>query len=665
MILSSLAAAVVVGGGTWLVRRLGRPPPDEHRPVTAVGRASSVPPERAPSPGEERDVAVRHNLGVAGGSLALLAVGPVVGPVAVAPGMGLLMYFTGRHLRFAWRQFRDDGKVGSPVLDATALVGSLALGYWTLAAGIGAVTASADWLARRTERRSQVDLASLFGARSSNAWVRRGATVVEVPCAELRAGDVIVVEAGMTLPVDGQVVAGLGRVDQQSLTGESQPVDLGPGDAALAATILLEGRLDIAVARDGRDSLAAELVTLLGEVDQARDDGITRAQRTIDRWVPTTLAAAGLGVVVGGPVTGVAVVFSGIGYALRYAGPTALLNHMRLAMGRGVLVRDGRTLERLDEVDTVVFDKTGTLTHAVPRLYRVEAVGGHDADEVLRLAAAAEAHQVHPIAQAIRRAAGEVSVGTAHVTVRPGLGLAVEVDGARVLVGSARLMAAESVVLADIAPAADDVIVVHVGLDGQHAGSLYLEAAVRDEAADVIADLHARGIDVMLLSGDRKPVTRALADRLDIERVFAEVMPQQKAQIIEELQAEGRTVCFVGDGINDALALRTADVSISFADAAPIAESAAEVVLMTPDLHLVGAVLALADDNTRNFRRSAAISTASGVLCIGGVLVLGMGLGPAMMLYNAGVAASMVNATAPLVVDAVSSTSSVSPEEAA
>ena len=391
---------------------------------------------------------------------------------------------------------------------------------------------------------------------------------------------------------------------------------------------------------------------MLGEVDQARDDGLTRAQITIDRWATTTLAASGVGLLLAGPVAAVAVVYSGIGYALRYAGPIALLNYMRLAMRQGVLVRDGRTFERLVDVDTVVFDKTGTLTCETPTVTRVIPLGSWNVQQILQWAATAESHQSHPIAHAIRQAAKyePASDTLSHTAVKPGLGLDMLIEGRRIIIGSTRLLQAEGIELENVPDelSTDDSILIHMAIDGVHAGIIQMDVQTRSEAPEVIRTLQQQGLEVMVLSGDRDSVTKALADELELDGYFADVMPQQKAEIIKQLQEQGHTVCFVGDGINDALALSVADVSVSFAGAAPIAESAASVVLMQPDLLHILCLLELSRSNARNFKRSSKISTVGGIVCVGGVIGLGAGLGFAMAFYNISLATCMANATLPL-----------------
>lgn len=649
-----LAASAAVSG--WgLAKALSR------RKRTSLVRLVSSPVAVKPTPKEPIqqdngasqtiDREIRKNLALSAGSLALVS-GSAVTPILLLPGVGLLTVSLARTLHKVWRQFSEERKVGVIVLDGVAFLMPMMLHLWMLAALTGTFISGAGWMARRTERRSREDLALLFSQQIRFAWVEHEGVMLEVPCAELKAGDRVVVEAGMIIPVDGNVVSGLGRVDQQALTGEAQPIDKAEGDTVFAATLLLDGKLVIELQQAGSQSMASELTELLHEVEQSREDSQTRAQQVIDKWVPTTLGASALALATNGVGGSLAIVYSSIGYPLRYAGPTSLLNYMHLASRSGVLIRDGRALEKLAGVDLVVFDKTGTLTSGIPTVHRVTGIGEFDALQVLRIAATAEKQQSHPLAHAIVQAAetsGISITGVDRLSVHPGLGLHVVIDGRTVLIGSERLLAAEGIDMVDCqSDAAPEDIVVYVAVDGQLAGFIELAPTIRPEAAGVVKALQAAGIEVVVLSGDRQAPTRELAESLQLDGYFAEVMPQEKAQFIERLQADGRSVCFIGDGINDAIALRTADVSVSMKGATTIAESAASILLLDGGLKNLLGLFEMAQSNERTSKRSTVITTVAGLGSMGGVFLLGMTAASAMALNVTVISACMLNATSPL-----------------
>ncbi|MEB4592698.1 heavy metal translocating P-type ATPase [Candidatus Thiothrix sp. Deng01] len=648
-------AAGAVAAGWGMVKVLAKKKKADH-PKRLPTSASAVPAsvvdvKQDDAASQAIDRGIKQNLALSAGSLALIS-GSTVAPVLLVPGVGLLTVSLARTLYKVWRQFSDERKVGVTLLDGVAFLMPMLLHMWAMAALTGSFISGAGWMARRTERRSREDLALLFSQQIRTAWVEHDGVMLEVACADLQAGDRVIVDAGMVIPVDGLVVGGVGRVDQQALTGESQPIDKAAGDAVFAATLLLDGKLVIELQKAGSQSMAAELAELLEEVEQSRQDSQTRAQEVIDKWVPTTLGAFILALTTNGVNGALAIVYSSIGYPLRYAGPTSLLNYMHIASRSGVLIRDGRALEKLAKVDLVVFDKTGTLTSAVPTVHRVTAIGSFDALAVLRLAATAERQQSHPLAYAILQAAEASGINAATLDamkVRPGFGLHVRIDGRDVLVGSERLLTSEGVSIgAYTQDAAPEDIVVYVAVDGELAGFIELAPSIRPEAAAVVKALQATGVEVVVLSGDREAPTRELAETLQLDGYFAEVLPQEKAHFIERLQTSGRSVCFIGDGINDAVALRTADVAVSLKGATSIAESAASILLLDGGLGNLPGLFRLAQSNERTTKRSTTITTVAGVGSMAGVFLLGMGAGPAMALNVLVIGGCMLNATSPL-----------------
>ncbi|WP_353570784.1 heavy metal translocating P-type ATPase [Candidatus Albibeggiatoa sp. nov. BB20] len=596
------------------------------------------------------DQEIKHNLILSGSSFALIASSAFL-PFLVWPGIGLLVVPLVRSMRKVSQQLKQ-GKIGVTLLDTVAFMMPMILQYWLMAAMTGTFIATANWLSRRTERRSQEDLALLFSQQIRTAWTEHNGVLIEVPCSELDAGDIVVVDAGMPIPVDGKVIKGLGRVDQQALTGESQPVDKAIGDEVLAATLLLDGKLFIELQQSGSQSMAAELTKLLTNMDNTRQESQSRAQQLVDDWVPLTLGTSALMLATRGVSSSLAVVYSGIGYPLRYAGPTGVLNHIQLAAHSGLLIRDGRALETLSHVDLVVFDKTGTLTNTVPTVHRITGIGAFDALEVLRIAATAEHHQTHPLAYAISQAATQsgISISQAEgMKVELGMGLHVEIEGKSVLVGSERLLNSENIEVStytqDVTP---EDIVVYVAINGELAGFIELSPSVREEAATVVQSLQTLGVEVMVLSGDRETPTRELATQLNLDGHYAEVMPQEKAKVIEDFQNQGRKVCFVGDGINDAVALRTADVSISLKGATSIAESAASILLMSGNLADLPELFSIAQNNDKNLSRGVALTTVTGIGTMAGVVFFNLSAFPAMVIYLLTITGSMANASTPL-----------------
>jgi cation transport ATPase len=359
----------------------------------------------------------------------------------------------------------------------------------------------------------------------------------------------------------------------------------------------------------------------------------------------------------------VAVVNSDLGTGIRMAAPLAMLSTLALCAQKGVLVKDGRALDLLCEVDTVLFDKTGTLTRERPEVGRVIAANGYHPLQILRFAAAAERRFHHPIALAIRQKASEqrLRLPPADATqYKVGYGITVGIpDGAngvhRVRVGSRRFMEMEGVPLPrEVQDTLDEVhreghTMVMVAVDDALGGALELRASVRPEVRGIVRGLRERGIKhIAIISGDHEVPTRRLAEELGMDRYFAQVLPADKADYVEKLQREGRKVCFVGDGINDAIALKKANVSISLRGATSIATDTAHVVFMEQSLGKLCELCDIARDLERNVRNSWLMILGPNIACIAGVFTLGFGIGASVVTNNIAALAALANGLLPM-----------------
>lgn len=475
---------------------------------------------------------------------------------------------------------------------------------------------------------------SIFGLQVRTVWRIVDGVETEVPFEQIVRGDILVCNAGQVIPVDGLVVSGTAAVDQHMLTGESQPAEKGVGDTVLAATIVLSGRILVEVQEAGATTTVAKITEILNRSARYHASLEEKAALISDRWLPAMLTGSGLALLFNGPIG--AVTMFGNNFTANMVGvlPYTLLQFLNYTSQIGILVKEGAALEQLPSIDTVVFDKTGTLTLDQPHLVAIHTAGTLGTTEILRLAATAEQRQSHPIARAILAAAEErqlqlSSMVDAHYEI--GYGLAVQLpddaesaDGGgmqQIHVGSARFMELEGIPLPEdlLAVAADcrerGTALVWVAQEGAVVGALELEATVRPEAQALVAQLKQRGMEIYIISGDQEAPTRHLAQTLEMDGYFANTLPDQKATLVKELQAQGRKVCFVGDGINDAIALRQADVSVSLAGATTVAIDTAQVVLMGSDLRRLVTVFELADRMYTgldvNYKTLVAISLAA------------------------------------------------------
>lgn len=479
----------------------------------------------------------------------------------------------------------------------------------------------------------------------------------DVPVSALAEGDLLLVRPGARVPADGEVAEGSSTLDESMITGESRPVGKAPGDAVIAGTINGAGSLRVRVTRTGDATALAGIMRLVASAQASR----SRAQDLADRAARLLTFAAigsavltGVGwVLAGAPwtwITGrvVTVLVIACPHALGLAVPLVIAISTTLGARHGLLVRDRRGLEEARLLDTVVFDKTGTLTLAEQRVVSAEGVPSMPLADAVRLAAAVERDSEHPVARAIvahAEAEGEpLPIANAFEAI-PGRGVRARVDGLRVEVGGPALLSAlELVVPPSLAEgtarsAEAGQTAVYVIVDGAVTAVLAIADAVRPESREAVDRLHADGVEVAMLTGDSAAVARAVAAQIGIDRVLAEVLPEGKAAEIEKLQAEGKRVAMVGDGVNDAPALVTANVGIAIGAGTEVAVESGDIVLVRSDPRDVPAIVSLSRATYRKMLQNlwwaagyniVAIPLAAGVLASQG-LVLSPAIGAVFM----------------------------------
>jgi Cu2+-exporting ATPase len=518
-------------------------------------------------------------------------------------------------------------RVNGDVLEASTLVLLAARGNYAASALLASLRAVGEFVVARnvqTARRSLHELVI-----PPERLVRRvSGTPRTTRVASLTRGEVVVVEGGEQVPADGTVVRGEALVNQQTMTGEALPVERGAGDQVFALTTVEHGEIEVRVERTGLDTAVGHIVqaiaTATGETSRIQ----LFAERLADREVSRTLLLAVLGATFSRSVdAGTAILVADYGMAARVGIPTALVTSIRRAVGEGILIKGPRVLETLARVDTVVFDKTGTLTTGTPRVSQVVTYDAvRDQRELVRLVAAAERGFRHPIARAVARLAREwrLEAPTATSTLETtGLGVDVRIAGHRVQVGSRRFMESHEILLSR---AAGDEADAHaagasptfVAVDGRLAGLLTLEDQLRAEAPAAVAALRARRMrNVIMLTGDHPQATRVIAERLGVRHYYPELLPEDKARLIRELKAEDRVIAMVGDGVNDALALREADVGIAVPGGAAVTAEAAGIVLLEGGLEQVVRTLDLAGDAIGAIRRTLSIAAQANLAVVG------------------------------------------------
>ena len=521
--------------------------------------------------------------------------------------------------------------------------------WWELALLI-VIMLLGHWIEMRSLAQTSSALDSLAALLPDEAERIEGASLVTVDPADLRTGDLVLVRPGASVPADGTVVEGRADVDESMITGESRAVARTVGDRVVAGTVATDSSLRVEITATGDETALAGIRRLVSDAQSSS----SRAQRIADRaaawlfWfalgaaVLTALVWTLLGMPDDAVIRTVTVLVIACPHALGLAIPLVVSLATERAARSGVLVTDRLALEGMRTVDTVLFDKTGTLTRGEPELSEIAVAPGSglDAPTLLGLAAAAESESEHPLAGAIREraAADGVSVPAAsEVASAPALGVSAQVDGHEIRVGGPRLLEEAGAAELEEAPAwrEEGAIVLHVLRDGEPVGALKLADAVRQESREAIDALHARDIQVVMITGDAQNVAEHVGAELGIDRIFAGVRPEDKASRVAALQDEGRTVAMVGDGVNDAPALARADVGLAIGAGTDVAIGSAGVVLASSDPRAVLSVIELSSAAYRKMRQNLwwaagynliSVPLAAGVLApIGFVMPMSVG----------------------------------------
>lgn len=491
------------------------------------------------------------------------------------------------------------------LLMAIAAIGAAAIGTWEEGAAVLLLYNAAERIEDLTVDRVRNLAKRMAGLLPKRALLKKDGGEEEVPVESLNVGDVVIVKSGWRVPVDGRIVAGRSSIDQSIVTGESIPVEKSVGDRVLSGSLSIGGSIEVLVEKPYSESTVSRIVEMVLEAQERK----ARVERFIERfsryYTPAMiLLSSGIAMipplVFGQPYAtwlyrALIVLVIACPSALVISTPVTVLMGLTRAMWSGILVKGGRYLEELAGVRAVVFDKTGTLTEGRLKVSRVIPLNGYREEDVLRLAAMAESRSSHPIANAIVERAGHVQRGTVEVTQFvdvPGKGLKVTLsDGSVVLVGKHSFLVEEGVdaggqMVSQFLPSG--VATVAVAVNGKIAGLIHVEDQVRSEARGVVKELHSQGIKSVMLTGDNPSTAREVSAELGIDEYYADLLPEDKVRLVDELRARYGSVAMVGDGVNDAPALAASNVGIAIGTAGnDVAIEAADVALMGSNLRSI------------------------------------------------------------------------------
>lgn len=579
------------------------------------------------------------------GAVGFSSIGAWVFPPVVFLAPPLVLYAARKRIFAAWHLLQE-GKVGIETLSSISIIGAIIGQRFFIGSLLSFTNALGDFLASRVINDSQHRLLDIFKEMPTSVWLLKEGVEISVPFEQIQVGDVLVVGAGEIIPADGKIIWGTAGIDEHRFTGESIPAEKGEGDEVFAMTFVLSGKIHFITEKAGKESSAMQIADILNHTADYKSSTVLEAQALSTQLIKPALLVSGLTLPIFGFSSAIGVLFAHPKERLQVSAPISLMTYLRQSMTEGMLVKDGRSLELLYKVDTIVFDKTGTLTEDKPHIGNIYMFSEYDKDQVLYYAAVAEYKQTHPLAQAIIAEAQHRGIKFCepeHSEYHLGYGIKVIYQGQTITVGSLRFLLTENILIPESGQQLQDDCrllghgLIMVALDSQLIGAIELLPTIRPEAKAAIQALkQLKQIKkTYIISGDHEAPTQKLANELGIDHYFAQVLPQQKAELIAQLQQQGDFVCFIGDGINDAIAMKQAQVSISLSGASQLATDTAQILLLDQGIRHLPRLFELATGFNRHMKTQFAMILGPSIVGISMILLQGWGMSSMMILNMA------------------------------
>jgi Cu2+-exporting ATPase len=579
-------------------------------------------------------------------------------PIFLPLSLATLTYSSIPYLREVENSVRKK-KIDIYILFGITDIATLALGHLATASyGVTSIHIF-NFLTNKVKKDSEKSLINIYSNNTSKVWVKVNGIELETSISNIKKDDILVLKTGDIIPVDGIITKGFAMVNEQKLTGECQSREKVKGDTIFASTQLAHGSLHIKVQKSGEDTTVAKITNILNHSTDFKTNTQLKGEVWADKGVLPMLGLSLVSLPFIGPVGSVALLNADIAQNIRIVAPLSTLNYLTLASRKNILVKDGRVLEDLSSIDTFLFDKTGTLTEEEPEVARILVfLDEYTEIDILTYAAMAETKLQHPIAKAILTRAKKEGIVLAPVDNSDyvmGYGVSVKIDGKLIQVGSHRFMEQEGIEIPvnldkEMESAYEEGnSLIMIAIDKKFAGILEMKASIRPEVKDLLKNLRKNGVKhIAIISGDHKQPTQKLAKTLEMDDYFYDVLPQDKAKIVEDLQKQGKKVCFIGDGVNDTIAMKKANISISLSGASSVATDTAQIILMNGSLIQLNELIELSHDLNKNLKRGWLLNSVPGTLTVIYAFSPHATILGAIILGEVGLFAGIINSLSPL-----------------